>query len=421
MIIPVSFFERLFVVFTFVFFTGILAFDSLYISPDPAIVANQSISNPLYSILSLVQICVYGITLLLLVLRWRGSITTAIQNKFIWLIILFTLFSFLWSDFPDNSLRKGINAFATSMFGLYLASRFSVREQLRFLMIALGIVVVASFLFSLAFSGAAIEAGSNAGAWRGPFTQKNLLARVTLLSIITFFFDLLNCKKNNFHYLLLILSLGLLILSSSKTAILIIAILLILTPLYQSLKLEGKILIPLLISVVLITGSGAIILLGNWENLTLALGRDPSLSGRTELWAAAFEKIIEKPWLGHGFQAFWIDNGAATYIWKLVKYKPPHAHNGYINVALDLGLIGFLLFVSNLLLTYINSVRWSKVVSKTWGLFPLIYTTFFIMYNQSENTIVDYNSIFWALFVSLSFSVVDKRQLKFIYSESNKV
>lgn len=419
MTLSVSFLEKSFVVFTFIFFTGILAFDSLYISPDPAIIESQGVSNPLYPILSLLQMGIYGITLVLLLLRWRSSIRTAAQNKVIWLLILLTLSSFLWSDFSEISFRRGINAFATSAFGLYLSSRFSLREQIKLLMISLGIVTVVSFLFSLAFRGAAIEAGVNAGAWRGPLTQKNLLSRVMLFSIIVFFFDLLKQprRRRKIHYILTFLSLLLLFLSNSKTALLIFFIILILIPLYLALKLEGRILIPLLITLILLIGSSTTILLSNWENITLALGRDPSLSGRTELWEASFDKISERSWLGYGFQAFWVDDGAATYVWNLVQYKPPHAHNGYINIALDLGLLGLFLFVLNLLITYSRSIRWFKLDGTMWGLFPLVYATFIIIYNQSENTIVDYNSIFWALFVSISFSVADRQQLKFLHHQ----
>lgn len=415
----VNLFEQVFAIFTLVFFTGILAFDSFYISPDPSLASTQGSSNPLYSILSLVQMGVYAITLLLLLLRWRTSIRTALQNKAIWFIILLTLLSFIWSDLSDDSLRKGINAFATSLFGLYLASRFSLREQIKLLTIALGVVTVASFLFSLAFPSVAIETGANAGAWRGPLTQKNLLSRVMLLSSFVFFFDMLNqpIKQRRIHYVLMVLSLLLVLLSNSKTALLILFVLLLLSPLYLLLKMEGRVLIPLLILLILLVGSSTTILLGNWENLTISLGRDPTLSGRTELWDAAFDMIAARPWLGYGFQAFWIDDGAATYIWKIVQYKPPHAHNGYINIALDLGLIGLFLFVLNLLLTYSRSVRWAKLDGTTWGLFPLIYTTFLIIYNQSENTIVEHNSIFWAFFVSLSFVVSDKRQLRLIYEQ----
>jgi O-antigen ligase len=419
MSISIALMEQAFAIFTLVFFTGILAFDSLYISPDPALAESQSSINPLYSILSLVQMGVYGTTILLLLLRWRSSVRTALQNKTIWLIIILTLSSFLWSDFFDGSLRKGINAFATSLFGFYLASRFSLREQIKLLMVSLGIVTLVSFLFSLAFPGAAIEAGANAGSWRGPLTQKNLLARVMLLSSFVFFFDMLKqpIKQRKIHYALISLSLLLVLLSNSKTALLILFILLMLTPLYLSLKLEGRILIPILISLILLVGSSTTILLSNWENITIALGRDPTLSGRTELWDAAFDMIAARPLLGYGFQSFWIDDGAATYIWKLVQYRPPHAHNGYINIALDLGLIGLFLFVLNLTITYSRSIRWAKLEGTIWGLFPLIYITFLIIYNQSENTIVEHNSIFWALFVSLSFVVSDKQQLKLIYTK----
>ena len=35
-------------------------------------------------------------------------------------------------------------------------------------------------------------------------------------------------------------------------------------------------------------------------------GKDPTLTGRTDLWATGMEFISEHPWQGVGFHAFWV-------------------------------------------------------------------------------------------------------------------
>jgi O-antigen ligase len=71
------------------------------------------------------------------------------------------------------------------------------------------------------------------------------------------------------------------------------------------------------------------------------LGRDPTLTGRTELWPALFPYILDRFWLGWGYAAFWqAGNEAALRIWSLVEWPPPHSHNGLIEVALDFGIVG---------------------------------------------------------------------------------
>lgn len=417
-----KFFEKRFTIFALIFFTGALACTSLYIDPDPS-ADNSAVYNPIYRILSPIQYLIYATTLFLLVARWKNSLKTALQNKLVWLLAGMTIASFLWSDLPSESFRKGFTTIQTTSFGLYMASRFSVREQLRMLLWALGLVAVFTLLFSIAFRGSAIEAGANAGAWRGPFVQKNILARVLVLAAPVFLISALDSTK--YRWLLwlgLSLVTGLLLLSTSKTALLVFLVLILLTPLYRALRLGGTLVIPLLITFILITGSIAAVVIGNWENLLFSLGRDPTLNGRTDLWEIALELIGKRPWLGYGYQSFWQDMGEAPIIWNAVRYKPPHAHNGFINITLDLGLTGFLLFVFSILITYKKSIDWVRQTENIEDLWPLLYTTFLFMYNHSENTIIEHNSIFWVLHVATSLSLkrVKKRPSKVATGEPMK-
>jgi exopolysaccharide production protein ExoQ len=318
----------------------------------------------------------------------------------------FVLGSTLWSDWSDESLRKGINMVATSGFGVYSASRFSLKEQLQHLTIALGLATIFSFLFSLAAPGSAIEVGANAGSWRGPLTQKNLLARLMVLTMVGNLLAFWQADRGKVLYgIMLALSTALLLLTGSKTGLLVLLILLALIPLYRAMRLKDTVLIPIGVSVILVVGSVSTMLLGNWEAILVGLGRDPSLSGRTKLWEEALAMISARPWLGYGFRAFWQPAGDATIIWKALGYEPPHAHNGYLNVALDLGWVGLGLFFGSLLITYWRSIQCLRFSRGAIALLPVMYVTFMFMYNHTESTIVEHNSIFWAEFVAISLSL----------------
>lgn len=413
------FFEKKFTIFALLFFSGVLALSSFYVAPDAKADA-EPVYSPLDPVLSLVQLAIYGIVLFLIVARWKSSSRTAIRDPLVWIFAGIALISFLWSDFPDWTLKKGITTFQTTSFGLYMASRFSLKEQLEMLGWALGIIAVFSLLFSVAFPGAAIEAGVNAGSWRGPFVQKNILARMMVLASIVFL--LLALENHRRRYLLwggLGLSVLLILLTGSKTALLLFLTIVILLPLYKALRWSDTILIPLLITLIVIAGSILVIVVGNWENILLGLGRDPTLSGRTTMWEVAIELIAKRPWLGYGYQGFWQEGGGAEVIWKEEGYKPPHAHNGFINIALDLGLTGLFLLLSTLGVTYGRSIIWLRLCKTTIALWPIFYVTFFFMYNHSENTIIEHNSIFWVLLVAVSLSM--KRFVAVIKDENEEL
>jgi exopolysaccharide production protein ExoQ len=398
-------FERGFTIFVSLYFTSTLFCQSLFLSPD-ALANLADESNPFDPIFSKLQLLIYGLTLLLLLARWRSTLITLSRHKLLVAFLVFVVASSLWSDWSDESWRKGLNTIATSCFGVYTASRYSLKEQLQHLTIALGLATIFSLLFSLGAPGAAIEIGANAGSWRGPLTQKNLLARLMVLTITCNLLAIWQFERGQiFYWSMLALSSALLLMTGSKTGLLVLLILLSLIPLYRAMRLKDTLVIPILISVILLVGSVSTMLLGNWEAILVGLGRDPSLSGRTELWQGAIAKISERPWLGYGFRAFWQVDGGAMEIWKILGYQPPHAHNGYLNMTLDLGLIGLGLFLLILLITYVRSIQYLRFSRGIIALLPVMYATFMFMYNHTESTIVEHNSIFWAEFVAISLSL----------------
>ena len=59
------------------------------------------------------------------------------------------------------------------------------------------------------------------------------------------------------------------------------------------------------------------------------VGKDPTLTGRTEIWAYSLNSISMKPLLGWGYDAYWLKtNPAAAEISAKVHWTVPHAHNG---------------------------------------------------------------------------------------------
>ena len=398
--------EKGFTIFVWMYFTSALFCESLFISPDPRALAPAE-ANPYDPIFSKVQLVIYGVTFLLVLLRWRTSLNVLLRHPLIVGMLGLVLASCLWSDVPDDSWRKGLNAMATSLFGVYTASRYSLKEQLKYLTIALGIVSIFCLLFTLAAPGAAIEIGANAGSWRGPLTQKNLLARLMVLTIMISLMAVWTIPRLQlFSWIACAVSTLVLVFTGSKTGLIVLAVMLVLLPLYRALRYKDTLMIPILIATVLVVGTTVSLIIGNWESLLLGLGRDPSLSGRTDLWLGAIDKITERPWLGYGFKAFWRDEGGATEIWKIVGYEPPHAHNGYLNMSLDLGLVGLALFLLSMLVAYVRSIQWLRLRPGVLSLMPILYVTFMFMYNHSENTIVSHNSIFWAEFVAISLSML---------------
>ncbi|MBA3923884.1 MAG: O-antigen ligase family protein, partial [Nostocaceae cyanobacterium] len=84
-------------------------------------------------------------------------------------------------------------------------------------------------------------------------------------------------------------------------------------------------------------------------------GRDPTLTGRTEIWGVALSRLHEHLLLGFGRGAFWAPgskNALEAGLAVSLNFIPPHVHNGFLDLALDIGLIGFVCFAISFVLVF---------------------------------------------------------------------
>ena len=97
-------------------------------------------------------------------------------------MIAFLLSSALWSDEPTWAFKRAAVMAQTTAFGLYLASRFSVGEQLR---VFSTLIVIALVVFAASALLDPVESFSTPGydfAFRGPLPHKNEVARLMALA-----------------------------------------------------------------------------------------------------------------------------------------------------------------------------------------------------------------------------------------------
>lgn len=89
------------------------------------------------------------------------------------------------------------------------------------------------------------------------------------------------------------------------------------------------------------------------DAIILGLGRDTTLTGRTELWES-LSKIPVNPVIGVGFESFWVGERVEG-LWKKYWWKPNQAHNGYYEMYLNLGYIGVTLQLGMMLAGYLTA------------------------------------------------------------------
>lgn len=91
---------------------------------------------------------------------------------------------------------------------------------------------------------------------------------------------------------------------------------------------------------------------------SLAMGRTENvanLTGRLPLWEELSRWIAKRPVVGYGYLAFW-DSARVQYLSDTLGWEIPHGHNMYIDVLLDGGFVGLMLFLGFYLASMITIV-----------------------------------------------------------------
>lgn len=81
---------------------------------------------------------------------------------------------------------------------------------------------------------------------------------------------------------------------------------------------------------------------------------DKTLTGRSAIWGFAGGYIDHRPWLGYGYQSFWNIGPISPNLREAPGFiaKMPNAHNGYIDVIIQVGIVGFAAFMALLLASF---------------------------------------------------------------------
>jgi len=364
------------------------------------------------------------IALLLIAQRWKQIGNVILRRYLLWLLTGLIVGSALWSQVPMTTVELVMPFLRVTIFGVYFGTCFTITEQIRLLAWAFGLAALLSAITSIAFPKygivgqgfiANMEDVAHTGVWRGVYIHKNILGTMMVLGALTFLFCSFRHNKHQWiSWIGLSLCIGVLQMSTNKSALVAFLIVLFLVPFYRAIRWKTTAIIPFFSGVLLAVGVSVALLLSSYEQILSALGRDVTISGRTIYWPLMLSKAWEHPWLGYGYKTFWLGGwkGEPADIWRflLPGDEPPHAHNGFINLWLSIGLVGLGIFVLNLIVAYVQSISWVRKVKTLEGIVPLCYLTLMILLNLTESLLIE-PDIIWLLYVSILLSLHGKTAL----------
>jgi exopolysaccharide production protein ExoQ len=382
------------------------------------------------------------------------------KNIYILALVGLAAISGLWSELPFLTITRAGSLAGTTIFGIYLANRYTLRQQLLLLKNTFLAIVLLSIVFAIALPQYGIMGGIHTGAWRGIYTHKNGFGKLLALAAIIFILQLgsktaseKSAQQHRFSkgeaiafgvslrsaqsdatlpptilqgrgypnelrsseflqtlltYLGLGLSILLLVLSRSSGGVVVLALTTIVLLLLKIRQLSFHDKFIAIVGAIVLLCIVLIILVPNPENLFTSFGKSSDLTGRWVLWNILVDRLSQSPLIGFGYEAFWQVHGlsvAADAAW-----DAPSAHNGFLDLTLSVGILGLVIFIINYISTFAKSYARFCYFRNNEALYPLMLLIYLVTSNISESGLFAYNNIFWLLYTTVSYSVVTLKE-----------
>lgn len=306
--------------------------------------------------------------------------------------LAWTFASTLWSDSPAITAIQSVATAATLVIATILGTHLPLREILAGFVAGALIIAAVSIALGVAMpSYGLMPAGYQGGALRGLYIHRNLLAEVLTPAAIA----ALALPTEGSHRTLRKLAylaplVGTIFLTRSSTAIGVLVAVIALAVLLAVIRRVKRRWRSLALVTSAIAGAFmAVIVLANVSTLFALLQRDDTLTGRTPIWDAVTRLIAQRPINGYGWGAVW-GGGAPvrTFVTRSVLFEVDSAHSGYLELLLQIGAIGFMLFafvLAGILLRGTKQVIREGTPQSTFA--PLLIVSVLI-YNLAEASMV---------------------------------
>jgi exopolysaccharide production protein ExoQ len=253
--------------------------------------------------------------------------------------------SYLWTTSFGGFLRDSQVVLPTVLALVVIASLLPVGRFTQALVLGCQVIIAWTILFTLLNPELAMFHDDGTPGWRGGFIHKNSMAPFMLFALVTFAMFEQNRVR---RWIGIALALFFVVVAQSTTTMVVGLSMLGLAWLLAKVREAPPHLRNTMFTTGMVGGLGvAALALYYLPQLVGAFGKDPTLTRRTEVWEGVLRVLGDRPWVGYGIGGVWIDQAAehTREIHRGLDFNVFHAHNGLLEVALQLGAVGALLYV----------------------------------------------------------------------------
>jgi exopolysaccharide production protein ExoQ len=336
------------------------------------------------------------IALAIVVLWRRREATMAIlrRNTPIILFLLYCLISVFWAEYPVVLFKRWIRAVGDVMMILIILTDRHPETALKSTISRVGYFLVPlSILFIRFFPelGRTYSVGGRA-MWTGVCTDKNALGALCMVVGAVVLWRLMDLRRTSEHRLakltalmtVFLMVVYLLPLVDSKTAQMCFVFATVVV-VFRGLFRRPWAIFSFTVATVAVCY--AVLILGVGGDALETIGREATLTGRTDVWQQVLRfahdppggLVRHSPWLGAGYENFWIGERAT----RLRAFGGNQAHNGYLEIYVNLGWMGLIFLAIVILAGYRTMIAFCRTHPEL-GRLKVAFFVICLTYNFSE-------------------------------------
>ena len=315
-------------------------------------------------------------------------------------LLLWMGLSGIWSNYPLISLAAFGAQLATTLVAIFFAIQFDWRQLLNVFANTIRFVLVLSLIIELVasvtgpikppFANFEGDTPPAPAYWwvqgnlfqseriQGFVGNANLIAFIAVLGLVIFFVEYLVSARNQRLAIFSMVAAAAFI-ALAKSASMMVALVIVVIAAVIAMIAEGK---PRSVRHRIYRATlwsslfGVFLAAVYWVEITDFLGKSPDASGRFFIWQTVWSLAQERWLLGWGWISHWIP-GVAPYEGLIIIEDVPHfhAHNAFLDVWLQLGVVGLGVFLWLVWTTFVR--LWKIAVVHTnplyfWPLFAFM-------------------------------------------------
>lgn len=295
-----------------------------------------------------------------IILRLRETVFGVMSVMPYVLLMILALASFRWSLNPAFTFREALISLIYVVYIGTMCWRYSWKDLIEGMWVAMfGMACLSVFLFFFVPSigeNAVPHAGALAGVWM----EKNATGQAATFGACLALARFAISPKTFFTSgVSFIVFTAVLLLSTSKTSL--VAYIVACVSFGWVFLMRRNIVTFMVTTWTSLFAGGLLVyfIKNNTETVLGLLGRSSTFTGRAEIWKSVEISLADRPLLGHGFSGYWdldVYGKTLAYVYQDLDYLPRHSHNSFIEMQLNLGLVGLSILAGTLAIYLLISI-----------------------------------------------------------------